>query len=222
MSQVELARAFRAGELSATGYVSDIEAHFISREPSVQAFIPEAGRFDRLGKEAEALVKQYPRPENRPALFGVLVGVKDIFHAEGFTTRAGSCLPAEELQGVEAETVTRLKGAGALILGKTVTTEFAYFSPGPTRNPHNPEHTPGGSKQRFRCSGCGRPVRPGPWHTDDWLDHSPCLFLRCGGLQTHLWSYLTRRRDPAFALAGSCGFLYSICERSDQRRACPL
>ncbi len=145
MSQVELARAFRAGELSATAYVSDIEAHFISREPSVQAFIPEAGRFDRLGKEAEALVKRFSHPESRPPLFGVLVGVKDIFHAEGFTTRAGSCLPAEELQGVEAETVTRLKGAGALILGKTVTTEFAYFSPGPTRNPHNPEHTPGGS-----------------------------------------------------------------------------
>ena len=145
MSQVELARAFRAGELSVTGYVSEIESHFISREPSVQAFIPEAGRFDRLGREAESLVKQYPRPENRPPLFGVLVGVKDIFQVEGFTTQAGSRLPSEELQGVEAETVTRLKRAGALILGKTVTTEFAYFSPGPTRNPHNPEHTPGGS-----------------------------------------------------------------------------
>ena len=50
-----------------------------------------------------------------------------------------------ELQGIEAESVTRLKNAGVLIMGNTVTTEFAYFSPGPTRNPHNPEHTPGGS-----------------------------------------------------------------------------
>jgi len=73
------------------------------------------------------------------------VGVKDIFHAEGFITQAGSRLPAEVLQGREAESVTRLRNAGALIFGKTVTTEFAYFSPGPTRNPHNLEHTPGGS-----------------------------------------------------------------------------
>ena len=73
------------------------------------------------------------------------VGVKDIFHADGFTTQAGSRVPPEELQGRQAESVTKLKNAGALILGKTVTTEFAYFTPGPTRNPHNPEHTPGGS-----------------------------------------------------------------------------
>jgi Asp-tRNA(Asn)/Glu-tRNA(Gln) amidotransferase A subunit family amidase len=50
-----------------------------------------------------------------------------------------------EIQGSEAESITNLKNAGALILGKTVTTEFAYFEPGPTRNPYNPEHTPGGS-----------------------------------------------------------------------------
>jgi Asp-tRNA(Asn)/Glu-tRNA(Gln) amidotransferase A subunit family amidase len=73
------------------------------------------------------------------------VGVKDIFHVKGFTTQAGSKLPANELQGDEAASVTQLKNAGALIMGKTVTTEFAYFTPGPTRNPHNPDHTPGGS-----------------------------------------------------------------------------
>jgi Asp-tRNA(Asn)/Glu-tRNA(Gln) amidotransferase A subunit family amidase len=73
------------------------------------------------------------------------VGVKDIFHVEGFTTQAGSRLPSDLIQGAEAKSVTRLREAGALIFGKTVTTEFAYFSPGPTRNPHHPEHTPGGS-----------------------------------------------------------------------------
>src|SRR4030095_6717833 len=69
----------------------------------------------------------------------------DIFRVEGFTTQAGSRLPSDLLQGEEAKSVTRLKEAGAIIFGKTVTTEFAYFSPGPTRNPHNPQHTPGGS-----------------------------------------------------------------------------
>ena len=71
--------------------------------------------------------------------------MKDIFHVKGFLTRAGSGLPVDLLTGPEAESVTQLKQAGALILGKTVTTEFAYFAPGPTRNPRNPAHTPGGS-----------------------------------------------------------------------------
>jgi Asp-tRNA(Asn)/Glu-tRNA(Gln) amidotransferase A subunit family amidase len=75
----------------------------------------------------------------------MLLGVKDIFHVDGFPTRAGSRLPPEVLEGREADAVSRLKRAGALIVGKTVSTEFAYFQPGPTRNPRNTAHTPGGS-----------------------------------------------------------------------------
>jgi Asp-tRNA(Asn)/Glu-tRNA(Gln) amidotransferase A subunit family amidase len=145
MKQVELARAFRAGELPVKDYISQVESYFSAREPSVLAFIPEENRFDRLCREAEELVSRFPDPISRPSLFGILVGVKDIFHADGFITQAGSRLPPDELQGTQAESVRRLKNAGALILGKTVSTEFAYFTPGPTRNPHNPEHTPGGS-----------------------------------------------------------------------------
>jgi Asp-tRNA(Asn)/Glu-tRNA(Gln) amidotransferase A subunit family amidase len=73
------------------------------------------------------------------------VGVKDIFHVDGFATHAGSAVPAEELAGPQAAAVTRLRDAGAVVLGKTVTTEFAYFAPGPTRNPAAPGRTPGGS-----------------------------------------------------------------------------
>lgn len=140
-----LASALRSGELLVTHYLSHLEALFAEREPSLLSFVQEENRFDRLRQEAEDLTNQYPRPESRPALFGVPVGVKDIFHADGFATRAGSRLPPKALQGEEAASVTTLKDAGALILGKTVSTEFAYFGPGPTRNPHNPEHTPGGS-----------------------------------------------------------------------------
>jgi Asp-tRNA(Asn)/Glu-tRNA(Gln) amidotransferase A subunit family amidase len=125
--------------------LSEFETLFESREPHIHAFIAEKDRFKRLGKEAKALERKYRKPEKRPALFGLLAGVKDIFHAEGFPTQAGSRLPARALRGGEAESVTRLRKAGALIAGKTVTTEFAYFTPGPTRNPHNTEHTPGGS-----------------------------------------------------------------------------
>ncbi len=145
MDQAELACSFRAGEVSPSDYISQFESYFEKREPSVLAFISEENRFERLCKEAEELVSHYPDSKNRPAIFGMLAGVKDIFHTVGFVTQAGSRLPPDELQGSKAESVTRLKKAGALILGKTVTTEFAYFTPGPTRNPHNLEHTPGGS-----------------------------------------------------------------------------
>lgn len=125
-----------------------LEARFAEREPEVRAFLPEAPedtRFERLRREEEALHARWPDPDRRPPLFGVPVGVKDIFRADGFETRAGSRLPPELFAGPEASSVTALREAGALILGKTVSTEFAYFAPGPTRNPRNPEHTPGGS-----------------------------------------------------------------------------
>ena len=125
--------------------IDHLEQLFSAREPEVLAFVPEAGRFDRLRREAEALEKQFPDPDQRPPLFGIFLGVKDIFHVDGFPTRAGSLLPPDLLAGPEGDAVSRLKQVGALIVGKTITTEFAYFAPGPTRNPHHPAHTPGGS-----------------------------------------------------------------------------
>jgi len=71
--------------------------------------------------------------------------VKDILTVDGFATHAGSQLPSELFAGPEALCVKRLREAGALIVGMTVAAEFAYFEPGPTRNPLSPAHTPGGS-----------------------------------------------------------------------------
>lgn len=141
----ELAQEFRTGSLSVSDYLDQLEGYFNEREPGVISFLPEEGRFDRLRQQAQALALKWPDALLRPPLFGIPVGVKDIFQVEGFTTYAGSNLPPAELQGEEASSVTALRQAGALILGKTVTTEFAFFGPGPTRNPHNPAHTPGGS-----------------------------------------------------------------------------
>ena len=141
----ELIESLRSNELTFPEYLAQVEAHFGEHEQSIQAFLPEEDRFTRLREESESLVLRFPDLIDRPLLFGTLASVKDIFHVDGFATRAGSRLPAELFQGQEAESVRRLKDAGALIFGKTVTTEFAYFSPGPTRNPHNLEHTPGGS-----------------------------------------------------------------------------
>ncbi|MCB8975067.1 MAG: amidase [Ardenticatenaceae bacterium] len=140
-----IASELRSGGWPLLDYLAKLEKRFNEREPDVLAFVPEDGRFPRLQQQAQDLLDQYPNPADRPALFGVPLGVKDIFQVDGFTTQAGSQLPTDLLQGSEAPSVTALRRAGALILGKTVTTEFAYFGPGPTRNPHNPAHTPGGS-----------------------------------------------------------------------------
>ncbi len=135
----------RAGTLSLFDYIDALEVWFEKREPEVLAFVPENGRFQRLRQDAQKLLEAYPDPAARPPLFGLPIGVKDIFHVDGFVTQAGSQLPTEILQGPQADSVTSMRQAGALILGKAVTTEFAYFGPGPTRNPYNPAHTPGGS-----------------------------------------------------------------------------
>ncbi len=145
-SIITIANALKTGELDLLAYIDLLEAHYIAREPDVLAFVAEEGdRFQRLRQDAQLLLAQYPDPQKRPSLFGIPIGVKDIFQVDGFTTQAGSNLPTDILQGEEAPSVTALREAGALIMGKTATTEFAYFGPGPTRNPYNPEHTPGGS-----------------------------------------------------------------------------
>ena len=141
----ELARRLRTDDPEPAAHLAALEERFESIEPTVRAFVPEEGRWGRLADAATALERRYPDPGDRPALYGVPVGVKDIFHVDGLQTRAGSSVPPSALAGPQAATVSALAAAGALVLGKTVTTEFAYFEPGPTRNPHDPDHTPGGS-----------------------------------------------------------------------------
>lgn len=137
--------ALRSGALPLAEYLQRLERGFAEREAKLHAFVPEEGRFERLHRDAERLLARFPQPDSRPRLFGVPIGVKDIFHVDGFPTGAGSRLPPEELGGAEARVVTQLKEAGALIVGKTATTEFAYFGPAATKNPLDPAHTPGGS-----------------------------------------------------------------------------
>ena len=137
--------ALRNGEAELIAHVQTVCDRIDAEDPLIQALLPEPARRQRLTREAEALLARFPDPARRPSLFGLLVGVKDFFRVDGFPTKAGSKLPAALFEGAESKVVTLLKQNGALVAGKTVTTEFAYFQPGPTRNPRNPEHTPGGS-----------------------------------------------------------------------------
>lgn len=141
----ETAAALREGALDLHVYVEAVCDRIEAVDGLVQAFLPEAERRRRLHSAADDLLATFPVPAERPVLFGVAAGIKDIFHVKEFLTRAGSTLPPERLAGPEAVSVRRLRDAGGLVAGKTVTTEFAYFEPGPTANPHNLAHTPGGS-----------------------------------------------------------------------------
>src|SRR5678816_1125495 len=102
----QLIETLRSNELTLSEYLAQVEARFLEYEPAIHTLIPEEHHFARLQKDADDLVLSYPDLINRPPLFGALVGVKDIFHVNGFTTQAGSLLPSEVLQGEEAESVT--------------------------------------------------------------------------------------------------------------------
>jgi Asp-tRNA(Asn)/Glu-tRNA(Gln) amidotransferase A subunit family amidase len=137
--------ALRSGSLDLVAHVNALVDRVEALDGSVRALLPEPDRRARLVAEAEALLARYPDAANRPALFGAVVGVKDIFITDGFVTRLGSAIPVDLFSGPEATSVRRLREAGALVLGKTVSTEFAGYDPGATVNPHNVGHTPGGS-----------------------------------------------------------------------------
>jgi len=112
-------------------------------EPRVRAWVSvdEAGAraaARRLGDELRA-------GRWRGPLHGIPLGIKDIVDVAGWPTRAGSPLREEHVAQSDATIIARLREAGAILLGKTVTTEFASFDPPPTQNPWDPERTPGGS-----------------------------------------------------------------------------
>src|SRR6476620_9501098 len=122
-------QALRSGETSAVSVMEELNNRIEAYNPQLQAVLPDPGRRSSSMHGAAELEARYPDPPARPALYGAAVGVKDIFRVEGFPTRAGSQLPPELFEGPEAQTVALLKEAGAIIAGKTVTTEFAYFEP---------------------------------------------------------------------------------------------
>jgi len=139
LGAAEAARLIAAGDLSSAALVAACLERITEREETVRAW----AHFDAGAALAQARARDAEPP--RGPLHGVPVGVKDIVDTADLPTERGSAIHAGRRPGADAACVARLRAAGAVILGKTVTTEFAYFSPGPTRNPADPARTPGGS-----------------------------------------------------------------------------
>jgi len=143
LSASEAARLIRDGVISSEQFVEACLARIREVDGQVQAWT----FLDPDHALAQARAADAWRSEGRATgpLHGVPVGIKDIFDTADMPTENGSVLYSGRTPSRDATAVSMLRAAGAVIMGKTVTTEFAYFSPGKTRNPHNPEHTPGGS-----------------------------------------------------------------------------
>lgn len=128
-----------SGRLTATSLVEALLARIAGREPTVRAW----AHLDPDLALAEARARDAERPIG--PLHGLPIGVKDVMDTEDQPTQCNSVIYAGHRPTTDAACIARLRRAGAIILGKTVTTEFAFVSPGPTRNPHDPTRTPGGS-----------------------------------------------------------------------------
>jgi Asp-tRNA(Asn)/Glu-tRNA(Gln) amidotransferase A subunit family amidase len=143
LSAADAARKIRSGSLSPVALVTACLERIEAVDPIVQAWV----HLDRdramsvaRQREEEARQRRWLGP-----LHGVPLALKDIFDAAGYPTAAGAGSFAHRTPETDATSVARLRAAGAVVLGKVTTTAFAFLDPSPTRNPWNPEHTPGGS-----------------------------------------------------------------------------
>ena len=139
----QAAAGLAGGDFSSEMLVRSCLQRIESREPSVHAW--EHLDPDRALEEARAADAGRRSGASTGSLHGLPVGVKDIFDTRDWPTENGTVLHAGRQPAEDAQTVSLLRSAGAVIVGKTVTTELAVYSPGKTTNPHDPGRTPGGS-----------------------------------------------------------------------------
>jgi aspartyl-tRNA(Asn)/glutamyl-tRNA(Gln) amidotransferase subunit A len=143
LSVVEAANSIRNGYLSPVDYIQGLLERVDAVEPRVKAWTTidrDAVLADARQLELEAQKKQFRGP-----LHGIPVGIKDIFYTKNLRTTVGTTAFADFVPTYDASVVKKLRKAGALIMGKCVTTILVFLDPGPTRNPWNTNHTPAGS-----------------------------------------------------------------------------
>jgi amidase len=141
LSATEAAARIAAGKLTSEALVAACLERISQRENDVQAWaVVDPGL-------ALAQARARDKEPRRTRLHGIPVGVKDVFDSADLPTEYGSPIYRGNRTACDAACVAQVRELGGVILGKTVTTEFATRYPGKTRNPHNLRHTPGGSSQ---------------------------------------------------------------------------
>ena len=148
LGAAEAAKLIVEGGINSEDLVASCLARIKDQEDRVQAWafldpehaLRQARAADQWRREGKAL----------GPLHGVPIGIKDIFDTGDMPTADGTVLHSGRTPMDDATVVAQLRTAGAIIMGKTVTTELATYAPGKTRNPHNPAHTPGGSSSSAR------------------------------------------------------------------------
>ncbi len=152
----EAAAEIARGAISAEDYSRACLERIAAVEAEIRAF----AHLDRDHVLTQARALDERRAQGRPIgpLHGVPVAIKDVIDTADYPTELGSPIGAGRRPWHDATVVAKLRAAGAVILGKTVTTEFAYFHPGPTRNPHDPTRTPGGSSSGSAAAVAARMV----------------------------------------------------------------
>jgi len=143
LSAHDALEAIRRREMTSTGLVQACLDRIRAVEPRVEAWAfrdPERALAQARDRDQMLADETLLGP-----LHGLPVGIKDIFDTADMPTENGTVLHAGRQPVEDAMAVTLLRAAGAVIVGKTVTTELAVYRPGKTRNPHDPAHTPGGS-----------------------------------------------------------------------------
>jgi Asp-tRNA(Asn)/Glu-tRNA(Gln) amidotransferase A subunit family amidase len=143
LSLTEAAADIREGRITSAELVADCLQRIAEVDPKIEAWA-HIDR-DHAMMQAEAADLHRQKGNALGPLHGVPLGIKDIFDTGDYPTEFGSSAWAGRTPRADANAVARLRAAGAVIMGKTVTTEYAYFQPGKTRNPHDPSRTPGGS-----------------------------------------------------------------------------
>ena len=143
LTAVNIVQSLKKGEFTCEELVKNYIDHINKYEKNIEAW----EFFDEtlILKQAKKLDQDHQSGKVHGDLHGVPVGIKDIFDTENMPTSDGTEIHKENPSWSDCTVVSKLKQAGAIIMGKTVTTELAYYSPGKTKNPHDPTRTPGGS-----------------------------------------------------------------------------
>ena len=154
LTLVQASNAIQSGSLSPLDYVQALLQRVDAVEPHVHAWTT----IDRESvlSEARQLETEARRKQFRGPLHGIPVGVKDIFYTRNLRTTIGTTAFADFVPTYDAAVVKKLRHAGAIIMGKCVTTVLIFLDPGPTRNPWNTNHTPGGSSSGSAASVAAR------------------------------------------------------------------